>query len=1039
MGNSKKTDRATAATLRANAEAQLQQRTADFPQPHANTEVQRLLHELQVHQIELEMQNDELKRTQCELESSLEKYTDLYDFAPVGYVICDRQGVISAVNFAGSNLLGCERSRIIGKRFGQFITNEYGARFTDFLETVFTNQGTSACEMVLHNAVSSPVFVQLNAIVVNSGQDCRIALSDITSHKQAEADLRKSEALYRAIGETINYGVWVCAPDGRNVYASESFLKMVGITQQQCSDFGWGDLLHPDDAERTIAAWQECVRIGGKWDIEHRFKGVDGHWHHVLARGVPVRDEHGEITSWAGINLDIDRLKQADEALQQLTSDLDRAQQVGSIGSWRLDVRSNVLSWSAENHRIFGIPQGEPMTYESFLATIHPDDRHAVDSQWQAALRGAPYDIEHRLVVNGQIKWVREKAYLEFEKDGSLIGGFGITQDFTERKTIAEELQAREQRIQQALQVSRSFTFAWTPETDEVKRSASCGPILHLTGDDAVSDTGTHYFQSVHPDDRARFVQILKGLSPESNSYLTEYRYVCNDGVEIVLEETGQATFDAGGVLRQLVGVSADITTRKQAEEGLRAINQELEQRVLARTAELDKTIDILSGEIYEREVAQKSLLRLNRLYAALSETNHAIIKNQDRDALFSDFCRIAVDYGGYILAWVGLLDPANGEVRIAHASGDMAYLETIRVTANLEPMGAGPTGMAIRSGTYFICNDFQNDPTTLPWHDLAKAHGIFSSASIAIKENDRVIGALALYADETDYFDEQQVELLVQMGLDISFALDNLSRETVRQAAEQALQQETLERLQTAKRLRANEQLLIQQSRQAAMGEMIGNIAHQWRQPLNTLGLTVQQLQLFYELGKVDREFMAQSVNRSMDLIQHMSHTIDDFRNYFKPDKEKVTFKMQEALQSTVTLIGDTLTAHNISTELIALADPVIVGYRNEFSQAVLNILHNAKDILTERNVAHPRVTVTICLEGDCAVVTIADNGGGIPEEIMTKIFDPYFTTKGPQHGTGVGLFMTKSIIEKNMGGKLTVRNNDEGAEFRIEVCNES
>jgi PAS domain S-box-containing protein len=128
--------------------------------------------------------------------------------------------------------------------------------------------------------------------------------------------LRRSEALYRGIGESIDYGVWVCAPDGRNTYASESFLKMVGITQEQCSNFGWGDVLHPDDAKSTVTAWQECVRTGGNWDIEHRFRGTDGQWHHVLARGVPVRNDQGEILSWAGINLDISRLKQAEEQLK---------------------------------------------------------------------------------------------------------------------------------------------------------------------------------------------------------------------------------------------------------------------------------------------------------------------------------------------------------------------------------------------------------------------------------------------------------------------------------------------------------------------------------------------------------------------------------------------------------------------------------------------------------------------------------------------------------------------------------------------------
>ncbi|MFO1434017.1 MAG: PAS domain-containing protein [Candidatus Competibacteraceae bacterium] len=140
---------------------------------------------------------------------------------------------------------------------------------------------------------------------------------DNTEHHLAEEKLRQSERLYRAIGESIDYGVWVCDPQGRNIYASESFLRLVGITQEQCSDFGWGDLLHPDDVDRTLAAWKACVRTLGVWDIEHRFRGVDGKYHPILARGVPVKDESGKVVCWAGINLDISRLKQAEASLRE--------------------------------------------------------------------------------------------------------------------------------------------------------------------------------------------------------------------------------------------------------------------------------------------------------------------------------------------------------------------------------------------------------------------------------------------------------------------------------------------------------------------------------------------------------------------------------------------------------------------------------------------------------------------------------------------------------------------------------------------------
>jgi two-component system CheB/CheR fusion protein len=133
-----------------------------------------------------------------------------------------------------------------------------------------------------------------------------------------QESLKSAQWLYRAIGESIAYGVWVCDASGRNLYASDSFLRLVGLTQEECSGFGWGEALHPDDRERTVNAWRECVATGGNWDIEHRFRGADGRYHHVLARGVPVRDADGKVICWAGINLEIDRLKHAEEELREV-------------------------------------------------------------------------------------------------------------------------------------------------------------------------------------------------------------------------------------------------------------------------------------------------------------------------------------------------------------------------------------------------------------------------------------------------------------------------------------------------------------------------------------------------------------------------------------------------------------------------------------------------------------------------------------------------------------------------------------------------
>jgi PAS domain S-box-containing protein len=140
---------------------------------------------------------------------------------------------------------------------------------------------------------------------------------EVTGRLVIERALRDSERLYRAIGESIDYGVWISDAQGRNTYASDSFLRLCGITQEECSDFRWGSFLHPDDRDETIAAWQECVRTGAVWYREYRVRGVDGRFHFILAQGVPIRDELGNITSWAGINLDIERMKQTEHALRE--------------------------------------------------------------------------------------------------------------------------------------------------------------------------------------------------------------------------------------------------------------------------------------------------------------------------------------------------------------------------------------------------------------------------------------------------------------------------------------------------------------------------------------------------------------------------------------------------------------------------------------------------------------------------------------------------------------------------------------------------
>jgi PAS domain S-box-containing protein len=268
--------------------------------------------------------------------------------------------------------------------------------------------------------------------------------TDITAQREAELALRRSEALYRAIGESIDYGIWVCDAEGRNTYASESFLKLVGVTQEQCAEFGWGEVLHPDDAERTITAWRECVRAGEVWDCEHRFLGVDGRYHPILARGVPVHDDGGRVVGWAGINLDISGLRQAQDNLREKTERLLVALNASHTGTFRWNLRSDELTWDDALDQLFGVASGQTArSLDQFLRLVHQDDRDAVLHACERCREAVvDFEAEFRVTLpDGTLRWIYGRGKPITLGEGGLPEFMtGACVDVTERRQAEERL-----------------------------------------------------------------------------------------------------------------------------------------------------------------------------------------------------------------------------------------------------------------------------------------------------------------------------------------------------------------------------------------------------------------------------------------------------------------------------------------------------------------------------------------------------------------------------------------------------------------------
>ena len=230
-------------------------------------------------------------------------------------------------------------------------------------------------------------------------------------------------------------------------------------------------------------------------------------------------------------------------------------------------------------------------------------------------------------------------------------------------------------------------------------------------------------------------------------------------------------------------------------------------------------------------------------------------------------------------------------------------------------------------------------------------------------------------------------------------------------------------------------EQLLIQQSKLASMGNMIGNIAHQWRQPLGEINALLMHIQVRQHFEDFTTTFLDEKIEECNRITEYMSNTISDFQNFFRPSKAKEVFDITEACERASSILHASLKYHSIDFSLEKNASAEVMGYPNEFAQAILNILSNAKDVLIDRKVENPFIKMGVKNGKLFTLIKIEDNGGGILEEHMERIFEPYFTTKHAKQGTGIGLYMTKMIIENNMNGIINVTNTERGALFTIKI----
>jgi len=330
----------------------------------------------------------------------------------------------------------------------------------------------------------------------------------------------------------------------------------------------------------------------------------------------------------------------------------------------------------------------------------------------------------------------------------------------------------------------------------------------------------------------------------------------------------------------------------------------------------------------------------------------------------------------------------------------------------------------------------------TIPIVNLTKLVKSFEKGELSLRAKIKANEEIELLAESFN----KMTASLANAQNSLAKKVEQLHREIIeRKRAEEEIKvrQREVEALNVNLERRVKEELeksrhkdimLMEQSRQASIGRMIGYIAHQWRQPLNNLNIILYNIKLLLSDSGLTKETYNGLFVRSEQIVDKMSSIIDDFRYFFRPDKKKVKFSINKTIKNTLSLVDASMNYNFISVEVSEKEKITAIGFPSEYSLVILNILDNAKDAIVSRKIKG-RIKIDVLLENGFGVVKIQDNGGGIEKDVLNNIFKPYFTTKEKGRGFGFGLYQCELIVEKYMNGHIEVQNIHNGTEFKVIV----
>jgi PAS domain S-box-containing protein len=430
----------------------------------------------------------ERKRAEQELLETRDYLENLLNYANAPIIVWDPDFCITKFNRAFERLTGISSRNAVGKSLGILFPEDMKEQSMAYIKRTLEGEYWESVEIPVQNVDGTVKTLLWNSanICDSSGKQIVATIAqghDITERKKAEEILREQGLIITSASDAI------FSTD--NSFIIKSWNKaaehIFGWTAQEVIGKASNSIFNPvyptlEGTTREQAI--EQLTHAGIWKGEIMYHRKDGSPIPVSASANLVKDKSGGVVGTVAIVHDITARKRREDALRDAQRDLNRAQAVAKTGSWRLDTRLNILSWSDEAYHMFGLPKGTPLTYEIFLSRVHPEDVKYVNVKWNAALHGEPYDIEHRIIVNGETKWVREKGELEFDEDKNLLGGFGTVQDITEQKKMQEKLEESAAQLEEYANQMEHLAKERAEKLKDAERLAAIGATAGMVGHD---------------------------------------------------------------------------------------------------------------------------------------------------------------------------------------------------------------------------------------------------------------------------------------------------------------------------------------------------------------------------------------------------------------------------------------------------------------------------------------------------------------------------------------------------------------------------